>query len=310
MLLRRPRTFRIGTRQITLIPRRSIHQIRSVEEARRYVRLAYEDKGILALRWMIREATNINFTATDEEVLERAVELLARGKLVPVTLAEDPPKLDPPKIVNLSDLAGPAPQPAPATDWVGLRVVDPSGLPVADEPYRITFKDGTVIEGRTDAKGRARHDGVARGICQIDLPNARMGEWGLSSRIRLIRDEEAAAMKEADAQEAERTREQEPTESLLVMEPDSCPEGTTWLALELEDERSRPVAHEGCKVRLPDGRIVDARLDETGRLEVTGIETDGTCEVKFESDPLATASRTYRTGVPHRVVVRTSSTSS
>lgn len=53
------------------------------------------------------------------------------------------------------------------------------------------------------------------------------------------------------------------------------------LELCLVDAKGQPVPGEDYRVELPDGRVVEGRLDARGVALVTGIEGSGTCRVNF-----------------------------
>jgi hypothetical protein len=54
----------------------------------------------------------------------------------------------------------------------------------------------------------------------------------------------------------------------------------TWIAIELKDNDGNPVAGEPYKLELPDGRIIEGRLDRMGTAGVSGIDP-GECKVTF-----------------------------
>jgi hypothetical protein len=60
---------------------------------------------------------------------------------------------------------------------VELSVVDKSGHPVSEEPFRVVFPDGTVRTGATDKAGRSRIPGSAEGICKVSLTRLDGSLW-------------------------------------------------------------------------------------------------------------------------------------
>jgi hypothetical protein len=54
----------------------------------------------------------------------------------------------------------------------------------------------------------------------------------------------------------------------------------TWIAIELKDTDGIPVAGEPYKLELPDGRIIEGKLDRMGTAGVSGIDP-GECKVTF-----------------------------
>lgn len=66
---------------------------------------------------------------------------------------------------------------------------------------------------------------------------------------------------------------------LAPEEPEVKPRYTVELSL--VDAKGEPVPGEEYRVELPDGRVVEGRLDARGVALVTGIEGTGTCRVNF-----------------------------
>jgi hypothetical protein len=66
---------------------------------------------------------------------------------------------------------------------------------------------------------------------------------------------------------------------LAPREPEVKPRYTVELSL--VDAKGQPVPGEEYRVELPDGRVVEGRLDARGVALVTGIESKGTCRVNF-----------------------------
>lgn len=64
-----------------------------------------------------------------------------------------------------------------SSSWVGFSLVDEDGKPVNNEVYRVTLPNGTVREGRSDAQGRAKIEGIAMGNCTISFPNIDANDW-------------------------------------------------------------------------------------------------------------------------------------
>ena len=61
--------------------------------------------------------------------------------------------------------------------WVEIELLDESRKPVPNEPYRIELPDGSVTEGSTDDRGRARVDGIDPGNCKISFPSLDKRSW-------------------------------------------------------------------------------------------------------------------------------------
>lgn len=56
----------------------------------------------------------------------------------------------------------------PSATWIEFELTDSAGGPVEGEPYRVTLPDGTVREGKTDARGLVCFTGIASGNAQIE----------------------------------------------------------------------------------------------------------------------------------------------
>jgi hypothetical protein len=58
----------------------------------------------------------------------------------------------------------------PSSAWIEFVLDDSDGKPVSGEPYRVTLPDGTVREGKTDARGLVCFTGVKPGNARIEWP--------------------------------------------------------------------------------------------------------------------------------------------
>lgn len=54
-----------------------------------------------------------------------------------------------------------------------------------------------------------------------------------------------------------------------------------WLQIKLVDDEGQPVPGERYRVKLPDGRVIEGRLDEHGMARVDGIDDPGSAIVTF-----------------------------
>jgi type VI secretion system secreted protein VgrG len=61
--------------------------------------------------------------------------------------------------------------------WIAIKIVDKEDRPVTGEPYKIVLPDGTVTEGTTDDKGKARVEDIDSGNCKICLPKREPRAW-------------------------------------------------------------------------------------------------------------------------------------
>jgi nucleoid-associated protein YgaU len=59
---------------------------------------------------------------------------------------------------------------ADTKSWVGLTLVDQTGTPVPNRPYRVINPDGTTVDGLLDSNGAAMLKGLDPGNCQIWCP--------------------------------------------------------------------------------------------------------------------------------------------
>jgi hypothetical protein len=69
---------------------------------------------------------------------------------------------------------GPAPDP---TAWISIELVDQDGKPVPNVDYRIKCDDGSVRTGTTNAKGKAREEGLVDGSCKVSFPGLNPPDW-------------------------------------------------------------------------------------------------------------------------------------
>ena len=68
------------------------------------------------------------------------------------------------------------PPPAELT-WIEIVLVDADGQPVPGMAYEIKLPDGTVQPGSLDANGKARHEQIVPGQCQVKFPELDATEW-------------------------------------------------------------------------------------------------------------------------------------
>jgi hypothetical protein len=64
-----------------------------------------------------------------------------------------------------------------ATDWTEIELLGEDGNEVPDEVYAIVLPDGSKRQGKLDAQGRARLDGVPSGRCQVTFPRLDLEAW-------------------------------------------------------------------------------------------------------------------------------------
>ncbi|OJH38724.1 hypothetical protein BON30_21065 [Cystobacter ferrugineus] len=56
------------------------------------------------------------------------------------------------------------------TAWVEFELVDSEGEPLAGVGYKLTLPDGSTREGKVDAQGRVRVEGIEPGECVVTFP--------------------------------------------------------------------------------------------------------------------------------------------
>lgn len=293
------RTLRDATgRTVEVASERDIIERLSPEQARVIVGALEQQGGLLTL--LGEEGASLS-----EDEARRQVEAgLLSGALALVRVESDPRPLDSPDVVPLASL-GEVPLDVPIeprVDWVGLHVVDADGRAIVDEPYELWFSDGSTASGHTDAEGRAHHDGVAAGRCELMLPRLWASEWVLPGQAKDGAASGGSTNPAPDAPEPAELRpvERDPT-SDLVAEPDAVAPGCTFLVLELEEPTGRPLVDEPVEITLPDGSVVQASTDGGGRLELTAIDSEGLCRVMSPSGSWTGPAGGYETGHGHVV---------
>lgn len=55
--------------------------------------------------------------------------------------------------------------------WLEIELVDDEGKPVPGEAYTVELPDGSVISGRLDDHGQARHEGIDPGTAKVSFPD-------------------------------------------------------------------------------------------------------------------------------------------
>jgi uncharacterized protein (DUF2345 family) len=62
-------------------------------------------------------------------------------------------------------------------DWIEIVLMDDNQQPVAGEPYSIQLPDGSIVEGKLGEDGRARHEGIQKGTCQVKFPRLETADF-------------------------------------------------------------------------------------------------------------------------------------
>jgi hypothetical protein len=61
--------------------------------------------------------------------------------------------------------------------WIAIELLGEDNKGVADEPYVITFPDGTQRKGKLDARGTVRLDGLPVGTYRMCFPALDQEAW-------------------------------------------------------------------------------------------------------------------------------------
>lgn len=71
------------------------------------------------------------------------------------------------------------------THWIVIELVDTELDPVARDRYRVVLPNGSVVEGRLDADGRARLVGIdEEGHCLVSFPDRDANDWRRSATLQ------------------------------------------------------------------------------------------------------------------------------
>lgn len=111
-----------------------------------------------------------------EERLRRTLlDAFLRGRLVALEVKQLQPRLP------AEEEAAPPPPPveetASETTFVALEMKDEDGEPMAYARYVVLLPDGSKREGRLNANGYARIDGVNPGQCKVSFPDYDESSW-------------------------------------------------------------------------------------------------------------------------------------
>jgi hypothetical protein len=91
---------------------------------------------------------------------------------IPVAVKDSGPPLAVPLLAQVppSPAAREKQEEKKPTAWVEFELVDSEGEPLAGVGYRLTLPDGSTREGKVDARGRVRVEGVEPGECSVTFP--------------------------------------------------------------------------------------------------------------------------------------------
>jgi hypothetical protein len=88
---------------------------------------------------------------------------VTRSVVIPLDVAPEP-ELGPLPVVD-------------PTAWIAIELVDDEGNPVPNVDYLIKCDDGRVLTGTTNAKGKAREEGLHDGNCKVSFPGLNAPDW-------------------------------------------------------------------------------------------------------------------------------------
>ncbi|HEY8211708.1 MAG TPA: carboxypeptidase-like regulatory domain-containing protein [Myxococcaceae bacterium] len=111
----------------------------------------------------------------DDRLRRRLLEAFQRGRLVALEVRQLQPKLP-----EKEEEPPPPPMQEEATeklDFIALEMKDEDGEPMAYARYVVELPDGGKREGRLNANGYARIDGVNPGQCKVTFPDYDESSW-------------------------------------------------------------------------------------------------------------------------------------
>jgi hypothetical protein len=111
-------------------------------------------------------------------ILDRQLALLAQVGALREAQPRQPPGADAPAQDGRSQaplLPGSSIPIQPALGTLEVELVDADGQPVVGEPVVAMLHDGTIRTVLTDARGRARFEGLVRGAYRVCFPWAQVG---------------------------------------------------------------------------------------------------------------------------------------
>jgi len=133
--------------------------------------LGHDDANLRIMTDLVRSATGR--TGSGVIVYERFADLVCCGRLVlrevsapdayPLTdpYADRPEPIDPFPVNESED--------EPSETWISIELVHAGRLSTANVELSLMTSKGHELDGRTDAEGRWRVDGISRGSCTIQL---------------------------------------------------------------------------------------------------------------------------------------------
>lgn len=215
-------------------------------------RLAEGSDGQARLRAFLASDLGRIHQLDDGEVIRQLAVRLASKRILAARVQEAPlHTFDVHEGEAPPPLSEDTPKPQQKT-WIGIELVDEEGQPVANERYWIQLPDGSVREGRLDAKGRAHVGDLDPGECDVRFPDL---------------DSEAVASPG------------EPARSKGRVLPKRRPK-KTWVEIELIGMDGSPIPDERYRIELATGEVHEGVLDARGRARVDGIDP-GTAKVTF-----------------------------
>lgn len=232
--------------------------LRELSLARAFVRrIASEPAVIAGLRAFLATGAPELRRLDDADVLEHLAQRIASRALL---VAHEAPA----RLVAFDTDSEPPPPVAEVKieekTWIEIELLDMAGEPIPYERYWIQLTDGTTREGQLDARGRAYFGDLDPGECDVRWPAL---------------DKDATTAPGTATWTA-------PARSAGILAPSHLAPGDykTWVEIELVDLAGQPVPNEVYRLKLPDGKVIDGRLDGAGRARIGGLDP-GVCEVCF-----------------------------
>lgn len=174
-----------GLDRLQIVSASHLRRFHDLAAARSFLRPLLDDPGNRqALREALVEARIASARIDDRALVDELAQRLLHDDLVLVSCASPVERYGlEVQVAGTSATAETTPledeqaaraeqQPATAEEhWLEIELVDDEGLPVAGERYTVELPDGSVISGRLDDHGQARHEGIDPGTAKVSFPD-------------------------------------------------------------------------------------------------------------------------------------------
>lgn len=177
--------------------------------------------------------------------------------------------------------------------WIAIELVDEATppRPVAHARYRITLPGGDIREGRLDAMGLARVDGIESGVCEVTFPDIDGREWRAALGENVDR---SPPLRGLTALRGGLSSGVGGEDALGTDGPPPPGIEDDWIRVMLFDSAGAPVLDEGFEVRLSNGEVHAGRLGGdgdsagVGHIAVMPFGQRSTCAVTLAGDAART----------------------